>query len=226
MKCILCNGSKLFKKLLSDKNFEGTLELNENISVNGYYLLEKYLSGSYVEINDENVIDLLCISLFYEEKILNAECREYIGNHINEKMLLEFLNFISLLNLNQLNDFHQYTDLYIYRNGYKYIYSDIIYELSINSIYYILNSKELIVNKENDILKLILKYNLIEKEKNENLENINRLYESINWNKIELKSIDVKEKEMLQNNNINILNYLNNNINNRKYIGIFYICLF
>lgn len=223
IKSILCNGSELFNKLINDEQFEGTLELNENISVNGYYLLEKWLSGCCIEINDETVVDLLLISLFYEENLINMKCKEYIYYHMNEKILLDFLNFISFIDINQLSMYYWLTDSIICQKGYKYIYSDIIYDLSINAIYYILNSKTIIIDEENDILKRIIKYNEIEIKNNRNVEkDIKILYESVNWNKIDMKSMEAKEGKILQNNNINIFNCMSNNINNRIYLRIIY----
>lgn len=156
-------------------------------------------------------------------KVLNIECQKYLKNHLNEGMLIEFLNFLSLLNINQLNEFHKLTDLYIFRNGYKYIYNnDIFNELSIKSNYNMLHSEKLIANEENDILKRIMKYNaLLLKNENSVIDNMNKLYESINWNEIELKRLEEDEKRMLERSNINILNYLSNNINNRVYISIY-----
>lgn len=86
IKCLLCYQNQIFKQLIEDGLFDGTLELFEGCTKNGFLALESFYSGGKVEINESNCIDILKICFCYNERILLKECEKFIIRHKNIKL--------------------------------------------------------------------------------------------------------------------------------------------
>lgn len=69
-------------RLLEDEQFEGELILCEGSSVDGFIEIEKYYSGGSMELNDENVVKVLLMSIYYNDKEILRICIKYTSEVI------------------------------------------------------------------------------------------------------------------------------------------------
>lgn len=207
IKCLLCGRNKVLDKLVMDESFPGILELCENVTMNGFHELEKYYSGGKIVISDKNIVDILSICLFYNEMSLFSKCKSYIIEHFNDRIMSKILDYLPILSSNQLTELKDLTTSYLNFNSYKLLSDDIIIELSITSLEYILDNQYLIIPNETYLLSQLFKYYdyFINNKKNENDDyNNNEFYDKfqellryVNVNNIDYYSISLDHLQLL-----------------------------
>lgn len=115
------------RDLIKDEKFANEIPF-DMISIKGYCVAEKYKSGYPVQISDDNIIDFLFCGIHLHEKDIIKECKNYMKNNENEKIVSEFMNNVYCVSRHLLNDFEFFANDYIFKQSYWIIYD------SINSI--------------------------------------------------------------------------------------------
>lgn len=156
-----------FKQLIDDYKFNGELEIMDEITLNGYKSVERYISGNCVYFNPGNICDILFSSICYNEKILMKECEKYIIKTINPDISFNLLKIIPKIKyMRDLNKLCKCIENYIKNDGIKYIKNDLYKQFSTESVSFILSKCKIIIPNENYLLNKILEYI---KEKNVDL---------------------------------------------------------
>lgn len=197
IKSILCYSNEIFRKVLEDPQVEDPVPVAETISKESMILLFKYYGGGKVEIDEDNVSGLLLLSLYYNEKELFNELKSYAINHMNEKIVKDLLNSkVSTGILDKL------CFSFIQNNAYLMLENEILNEICLNGLKYILSLDNVIMKSENSLLSSLLKYYKVNKNEIEKLSeyknDFNELLEYVNWEKIELKK-EMFELQPLKN---------------------------
>lgn len=126
VKIIFIGGNKTFKKLLEDKEFNGTLELAEGCSCRGFMELEKYYSSGDMEITLENVCEVLLLSICYNDEFIKGICCEFIKIYCNDEIIIGVVKIMNRFE-NIMNDLEKLISIEFEKRGYKYLYKGIIY---------------------------------------------------------------------------------------------------
>lgn len=156
-----------FKQLIDDYKFNGELEIMDEITLNGYKSVERYISGNCVYFNPGNICDILFSSICYNEKVLMKECEKYIIKTINPDISFNLLKIIPKIKyMRDLNKLCKCIENYIKNDGIKYIKNDLYKQFSPESVSFILSKCKIIIPNENYLLNKILEYI---KEKNVDL---------------------------------------------------------
>lgn len=197
IKSILCYSNEIFRKVLEDPQVEDPVPVAETISKESMILLFKYYGGGKVEIDEDNVSGLLLLSLYYNEKELFNELKSYAINHMNEKIVKDLLNSkVSTGILDKL------CFSFIQNNAYLMLENEILNEICLDGLKYILSLDNVIMKSENSLLSSLLKYYKVNKNEIEKLSEykneFNELLEYVNWEKIELKK-EMFELQPLKN---------------------------
>lgn len=197
IKSILCYSNEIFRKVLEDPQVEDPVPVAETISKESMILLFKYYGGGKVEIDEDNVSGLLLLSLYYNEKELFNELKSYAINHMNEKIVKDLLNSkVSTGILDKL------CFSFIQNNAYLMLENEILNEICLDGLKYILSLDNVIMKSENSLLSSLLKYYKVNKNEIEKLSeyknDFNELLEYVNWEKIELKK-EMFELQPLKN---------------------------
>lgn len=186
VKAVFTEENEIFKKLIEDEKFEGTLELCEGCTIDAFLELEKYYSGGCMNLDNCNVCKILSMCIYYNEKRIVSICEEYIKNHLNEDIIIELCDSLHLFKTKELADLSKLYDFYLVENGYKilshgiYIYiisiiDESLMKLKIEGLEFILQSPKLVIENETWLLNQLLKwYESQMKEINE--ESINIIY--------------------------------------------------
>lgn len=124
-KAILMIGNSIFYKQITDKEFNGNLQLYEECNLDAFLEIEKYYGGGYMNIDVNNVCEILRISMFYYDSKIFKICENFIKNHINEKMVVEIFNITKLKYFNR-STLYELSNTAIMDNTYKYISKSII----------------------------------------------------------------------------------------------------
>lgn len=195
IKCVLCYSNEIFRKLLLDTQVEDPLPVAENISKESMMMLFQYYGGGIVEINEENVCGILLLSLYYNEKELFCELKDYVINHMNVDIVKDLLN--NVMKIEKLNELYDLCDNYIRDNIYLMIENEILNEICINGLKHILNLDNILVRNENTVLNSLLSYYKVNKseiEENNELKNeFSELLEYVNWKKVDNKIVSFEE---------------------------------
>lgn len=120
-KAVFITSNEIMRKILEDEKFQGVWELYEECSITGLLELEKFYSGGYVDININNVIDILSICLFYDEKRITKYCIRYIYNHMSDELMIKILSVIHLFSNINMIGIKDFSEKYLLYNGYKII---------------------------------------------------------------------------------------------------------
>lgn len=104
---ILSLYNDVFKKLINENN-NNIIKLDSDITKNSFIELERYYGNGIVKINKNNVIEIINICLYCDEKDLLNKCINYISKHINMVIIINLLNnnrifkSLSLLNIDNI----------------------------------------------------------------------------------------------------------------------------
>lgn len=217
IKNIMCSGNSTIKKLVDDPSFTGILMLYEGSTLSGFMALEEYYGCGKVYINEENIIDLLCMSVYYYDKMLINLCKKYIKSHLNGKIISKLLNRIEVLQFNQLNELDDICEEYLNIHGYKllnkgifhiYMYIDNLKYLSLRSIEYIMKMPSLYILNENVLLNCLLEhyrsiregdyYNTNIDYRNSINDDMNEILKLIHYEKIDIEKISEDNRKILK----------------------------
>lgn len=158
-KSILCGFNDSFAELIKDSKFTGTISLYEGCSSSAFYNLEKFYGSGQISLDESNVIDLLLICVIYKEIQLLKKCKDYVINHLSINIIIHILNKVNLLfEKNKNNDIKEVILDYLCLYGRKLLYDNIITNLTINALEFILSIPNLIIQNETYLLKQIFNY--------------------------------------------------------------------
>lgn len=124
VKILFMCANQTFRKLLEDKEFNGTLELAEGCTQKGFLELEKYYSSGDMQITKENVCEVLMMSICYNDELIKLICTEYIKNYHDDEVII---NLIGLTNRfpDAVYDLQNLASVEYEKIGYKSLYNGI-----------------------------------------------------------------------------------------------------
>lgn len=182
------------------------LELYEKCEMNSFLEIEKPYRGGCMELSDNNICGMLRFSVYYNDIRIMRLCKKYLKNHMSESIMIEMFYVLNGSNISGLNDIRDMCEDYMKVNSYKYLSDDsLLKKLSLESIKFIFNSKNLIIKSESWLLNRLLRwFKIVLKESKENEEEVNDFINLIE-SKIPLNEI---KKEEIEEENLSILKEL------------------
>lgn len=215
IKSLLCGRNKLLHKLIKDETFPGILELCDKVTINGFHELEKYYSGGKIILTDRNIMDILSICLFYNEMSLFCKCKSYIIDHFNDTIMSKILDYLPILSSNQLTELKDLTTSYLNFNSYKLLADNVIVELSMTALEYILDNQYLIIPNETYLLLQLFKYHDYVKNNNNNNKNGDK-----NDDEDSNKIFDEKFQLLLRYVNVNNIDYYSISLDHLQLLNL------
>lgn len=172
------------------------IELDNEITKEGFYALETYYSGGIIEINENNCLNILKICIIYDEIDLMKKCEKYIINNMKKNIIENIIEDKLILNCHELKILREYEVNYLINNLFKHI--NTIKILPLVTLQDIINNNQFKIDNDK-LYQLVglLKYckeNKYEYDKRE----INKLLYRIH-NRTLYKYDDVKENEFILN---------------------------
>lgn len=160
VKSILCLNSNL-NQIITDKEFKEPLIIDTSVKISSFYILEKWLGGNHTVLTVENVVNVMYMSLIYNQDDLIHETSLFFISHINQDLVFKFIQIYpsiqcSLLLLKELTPV---VEDYIYKNGFQYFLNmDLLLQLSVECVIYLLSKCNIIIPNEMYLYKILVEY--------------------------------------------------------------------
>lgn len=144
---------------MESPEFNSIFELPPHLTLCGFQALENYLGGCDVTISTGSAVDILNISVEYEQVDLMNEVIKFIAANLDERMMLKLFNILPTLpNIGDVADLRKATDKFIQENSSKFLKFDVLKHLSIKAVECLLKVPYLILPNETYLLDLLLEY--------------------------------------------------------------------
>lgn len=160
VKSVLCLNDSL-NQIIMDKEFREPLIIDRTVNISSFYVLEKWLGGNHTVLTVENVVNVMYMSLIYNQDDLIHETSLFFVSHISQDLVFKFIQIYPSIqcSLSLLKELILVVEDYIYKNGFKYFLNmDLLQELSVECVLYLLSKCHIIIPNEMYLYKILIEY--------------------------------------------------------------------
>lgn len=205
LKSILCLNSVLNQTIMNNE-FKEPLIIDSFVNISSYYVLERWLSGNHTVLTVDNIINIIYMSVKYNQEDLYHEAFLFFVSHISEELVFKFIQIYPSIHssVSLLKELIVIVEEYLYKNGFQYFLNmDLLQQLSVDCMVYLVSKCHIIIPNEMYLYKIFVEYyqKSIERvsndeEKNDFEEKFYDLLKIIQFEKINIDQFNEEENSL------------------------------